>query len=100
MRPFRFGVSMWSGGSRAAWMDNARKVEDLGYSVLSVPDHLADFLAPIPALVAAAHATKDLRIGTMVLNNDLRHPVLVAREAATLDLLSDGRLELGWAPGT
>jgi len=90
---------MWSGGSRAAWMDNARKVEDLGYSVLTVPDHLTDFLAPIPALAAAAHATKDLRIGTMVLNNDLRHPVLVAREAATLDLLSDGRLELGLGAG-
>src|SRR6185295_15689814 len=51
------------------------------------------------ALAAAAHATKDLRVGTMVLNNDLRHPVLVAREAATLDLLSDGRLELGLGAG-
>ena len=99
MRPFRFGVNMWSGGSRAAWTDNARKVESLGYSVLTVPDHLTDFLAPIPALAAAAHATKDLRVGTMVLNNDLRHPVLVAREAATLDLLSDGRLELGLGAG-
>ncbi len=99
MRPFRFGVNMWSGGSRAAWMDSARKVEDLGYSVLTVPDHLTDFLAPIPALAAAAHATTNLRVGTMVLNNDLRHPVLVAREAATLDLLSDGRLELGLGAG-
>ena len=99
MKPFRFGVNMWSGGSRAAWTDNARKVEDLGYAVLTVPDHLTDFLAPIPALVAAAHATKDLRVGTMVLNNDLRHPVLVAREGATLDLLSDGRLELGLGAG-
>ena len=99
MRPFRFGVNMWSGGSRAAWTDNARKAEGLGYSVLTVPDHLSDFLAPIPALAAAAHATKDLRVGTMVLNNDLRHPVLVAREAATLDLLSDGRLELGLGAG-
>jgi probable F420-dependent oxidoreductase len=99
MRPFRFGVNMWSAESRAVWTDKARKVEGLGYSVLTVPDHLSDFLAPIPALAAAAHATKDLRVGTMVLNNDLRHPVLVAREAATLDLLSDGRLELGLGAG-
>ena len=98
-RPFRFGVNTWGAGPRAAWTDNARKVEGLGYSVLTVPDHLSDFLAPIPALAAAAHATKDLRVGTMVLNNDLRHPVLVAREAATLDLLSDGRLELGLGAG-
>ena len=60
------------------------------------PDRLP---GAIPALVAAAHATKDLRVGTMVLNNDFRHPVLVAREAATLDLLSDGRLELGLGAG-
>ena len=99
IRPFRFGVNMWRAESRAAWTDKARKVESLGYSVLTVPDHLTDFLAPIPALAAAAHATKDLRVGTMVLNNDLRHPVLVAREAATLDLLSDGRLELGLGAG-
>jgi len=99
IRPFRFGVNMWRAESRAAWTDKARKVESLGYSVLTVPDHLTDFLAPIPALAAAAHATKDLRVGTMVLNNDFRHPVLVAREAATLDLLSDGRLELGLGAG-
>ena len=99
IRPFRFGVNMWRAASRAAWTDKARKVESLGYSVLTVPDHLTDFLAPIPALAAAAHATKDLRVGTMVLNNDFRHPVLVAREAATLDLLSDGRLELGLGAG-
>lgn len=80
MRPFRFGVNMWSGGPRAEWMDSARKVEGLAYSVLTVPDHLTQFLAPIPALALAACATTHLRIGTMVLNNDLRHPVLVARE--------------------
>ena len=86
-------------GSRADWAAIARKVEDLGYSTLSVPDHLADIFAPIPALVAAADATKRLRVGTNVLNNDFRHPALIAREAATVDLLTDGRLQLGVGAG-
>jgi probable F420-dependent oxidoreductase len=64
-----------------------------------VPDHLADLVAPLPALVSAAEATTRLRVGTHVLNNDLRHPVLVAREAATVDLLTDGRFQLGLGAG-
>jgi probable F420-dependent oxidoreductase len=99
MKPFRFGVNVRSAASRAAWADKARKLEDLGYSALLVPDHLADMFAPMPALVTAAEATTTLRIGTNVLNNDFRHPVLVAREAATVDLLTDGRLELGLGAG-
>jgi probable F420-dependent oxidoreductase len=99
MRPFRFGVNVRDAASRAEWVDKARKVEDLGYSALTVPDHLAAILAPIPAVVSAAEATKRLRVGTNVLNNDLRHPVLVAREAATVDLLTDGRFELGLGAG-
>ncbi|PON15521.1 hypothetical protein C2W62_23345 [Candidatus Entotheonella serta] len=67
-------------------MDKARKLEALGYGVLNVPDHLEDFLAPVPALVSAAEATTHLRIGTNVQNNDFRHPALVAREAAPLSL--------------
>ena len=99
MKPFRFGVNLWHAASRAAWIDKARKLEALGYAVLSVPDHLADFLAPLPALVSAAEATTHLRVGTNVLNNDFRHPVLVAREAATVDLLTEGRLQLGLGAG-
>jgi probable F420-dependent oxidoreductase len=99
MRPFRFGVIVRRAESRAHWADKARRIEDLGYATFLVPDHLAGLLAPMPALIAAAQATKRLRIGTMVLNNDLRHPVLVAREAATVDLLTDGRLELGVGAG-
>lgn len=99
VKPFRFGVNVRSAGTRREWTDKARKVEDLGYAVLAVPDHLVDLLAPMPALLAAAEATTRLRVGTMVLNNDLRHPVLVAREAATVDLLTDGRLELGLGAG-
>ena len=99
MKPFRFGVNALSAGSRAEWAAKARKLEDMGYWMLSVPDHLTEMLAPMPALVAAAAATTRLRVGTNVLNNDLRHPVLVAREAATVDLLTDGRLQLGLGAG-
>jgi probable F420-dependent oxidoreductase len=99
MRPFRFGVNVRTSGSHAEWADKARKVEALGYAVLLMPDHLADLLAPMPGLTAAAAATTRLRVGTAVLNNDFRHPVLVARESATLDVLSDGRFELGLGAG-
>ena len=99
MKPFRFGVNVWGARSGAEWADKARRVEALGYSTLTVPDHLAELFSPMPALIAAAHATTRLRVGTNVLNNDLRHPVLVAREAATVDLLTDGRLQLGLGAG-
>jgi probable F420-dependent oxidoreductase len=100
MRPFRFGVNARSARSRSEWTDKARKIEDLGYQWLGVPDHLTNLIAPMPALVSAADATKRLRIGTNVLNNDLRHPVLVAREAATVDILTDGRFQLGLGAGS
>ena len=99
MKPFRFGINVRDASTRAEWQDKARKVEGLGYSVLLVPDHLAAMLATIPAVMSAADATKSLRVGTNVLNNDLRHPVLLAREAATIDMLTDGRLELGLGAG-
>ncbi len=99
MKPFRFGINARDARSRAEWQDKARKIEALGYSVLLVPDHLAAMLSTIPAVVSAADATASLRIGTNVLNNDLRHPVLLAREAATIDMLTDGRLELGLGAG-
>jgi probable F420-dependent oxidoreductase len=99
MKPFRFGVTVGRAGSRAEWVAKARKIEDLGYGVLTVPDHLTDLFAPLPAILSAAEATKHLRVGTNVLNNDLRHPVVVAREAATVDLLTDGRLQLGLGAG-
>jgi probable F420-dependent oxidoreductase len=99
VKPFHFGVNARLAGSRAEWVDKARRIESLGYSTLTVPDHLADMLAPVPAMVAAAAATTRLRVGSNVLNNDFRHPVLVAREAATVDLLTDGRLQLGIGAG-
>jgi alkanesulfonate monooxygenase SsuD/methylene tetrahydromethanopterin reductase-like flavin-dependent oxidoreductase (luciferase family) len=95
MKPFRFGVSVRHTQSRTEWMEKARKVEALGYATLNVPDHLTGLVAPMPALISAAEATKTLRIGTNVLNNDLRHPVLVAREAATVASGSDTALFAG-----
>lgn len=98
-RPFRFGVQLSNARSAAEWAELARKAEDLGYSTLFVPDHFGDQLAPLPALTAAAGATTSLRLGPLVLDNDYRHPVVLAKEATTLDLLSDGRLELGIGAG-
>lgn len=98
-RPFRFAVQLSSAPSREDWVDKARRAEDLGYSTLFMPDHFGDQFAPVPALMAAADATTTLRIGTLVLDNDYRHPLVLAKEAATLDLLSGGRLELGVGAG-
>lgn len=99
-RKFRFGVMSPRGESAKQYRENARKCEALGYSTLFVPDHFVDHpLAPIPAMAMVAEATTTLRVGVLVLGNDYKHPVVLAREAATLDLLSDGRLELGLGAG-
>lgn len=98
-RKFRFGVQASAAPDGEAWRRLARKAEDLGYSTLFVPDHFGEQLAPVPALMAAADATTELRVGGLVLDNDYRHPVLLAKEMATVDLLSGGRLELGLGAG-
>lgn len=100
-RKFRFAAQLSKAPEATArsWADQARKAEDLGYSTLLIPDHFGDQLAPVPALMAAADATSTLRVGTLVFDNDYRHPVVLAKEAATLDLLSGGRLELGLGAG-
>ncbi len=98
-QPFRFSVTAGGITNVTEFLDLARKTEDLGYSTLTIPDHLDGQLAPIPALTAAAMHTTSLRILTLVLANDYRHPVMTAKEAATLDLVSDGRLELGLGAG-
>src|SRR4051812_16510145 len=98
-RPFRFGVVAASAGSANEWLAKARRIESLGYSTLLIPDTLGPTLSPFPALTAAAVATQSLRVGTFVLANDYRNPVLVARESAALDFLSNGRFELGIGAG-
>ncbi len=99
-RPFRFGVITPKCGSGRELTEQARKAEALGYSSLFVPDHFVDHeLAPTVALAHVAAVTDTLRVGPLVLGNDYKHPVVLAREMATLDLLSGGRLELGIGAG-
>jgi len=80
-------------------MELARRVECMGYSTLSMPDHFGAQFAPVPAMGAAAAATTTLRIASLVFDNDYRHPVVLAKEMATLDVLSGGRTELGLGAG-
>src|ERR1700733_1556749 len=100
-RKFRFAAQLSKApdGSARSWAAQARKAEDLGYSALLMPDHFGDQLAPVPALAAVAAATTTLRLGSLVFCNDYRHPFVLAKEAATLDVLSDGRLELSLGAG-
>lgn len=98
-KPFRFGVQTSKVASRAEWVSLARAVEAHGYSVLTMPDHFSDQLAPVPALMCAADATERLRVGALVWDNDYKHPVVLGKELATMDLLSEGRLELGLGAG-
>jgi probable F420-dependent oxidoreductase len=97
--PFRFGIQLHDAPDRKAWLDTVKQVEDLGYSTVFLPDHFGEQLAPVPALMAAADATTTLRIGALVFDNDYKHPVVLAKEAATMDVLSEGRLELGIGAG-
>src|SRR5215208_5170650 len=94
--PFRFGAGFIHVTSREEWIAYAQKVESLGYSTLYTGDHPSSGdLAPLMAFLVAAEATTSLRFATQALNNDLRHPAMLAHEALTFDLLTKGRLELG-----
>jgi probable F420-dependent oxidoreductase len=98
---FRFAaqLSRSPDGTARGWADQARRAEDLGYAALLMPDHFGDQLAPVPALAAVAAATSTLRLGSLVFGNDYRHPIVLAKEAATLDVLSEGRFELSLGAG-
>ena len=96
---FRFGVVAAGARSGDEWIATARRVEELGYDTMVIPDNLRYTLSPLPAVAMAAAATRSLRVGTYVLANDLRHPVTLAKDIATLDLLSGGRFELGIGAG-
>ena len=98
-RPFRFGIQAANAASRSEWVSLAQRAEANGYDVLTMPDHFTEQLAPIPALMTVADATTTLRIGALVWDNDYKHPVVLAKELATMDLLSEGRLEVGMGAG-
>jgi probable F420-dependent oxidoreductase len=99
VRPFRFGVQTSSAPDGKAWRARARQVQDLGYATLGVPDHFGAQWGPFVALTVAAEATSTLRVGALVFANDYRHPGILAKELATLDLVSEGRVELGIGAG-
>jgi probable F420-dependent oxidoreductase len=99
VHPFRFAVHAQRAGSAAEWAALARRAEELGYDALYMPDHLGSQFGPLAALGVAAAVTRTLRIGSNVFANDFRHPLILAREAATLDVLSDGRFDFGLGAG-
>lgn len=99
MRPFRFLADVSAIADAAHLAAAAHRAEAAGYHVLVLGDHLLEQLAPIPAMAAIAAVTERVRIGTFVLNNDLRHPAVLAQDLATLDLLSGGRLDIGIGAG-
>jgi probable F420-dependent oxidoreductase len=99
MLPFRFGVYSAVAQTMSAWRNQARMAEDLGYSTLYVSDHLDAQFGPLVATTVAAEATSTLHVGSFVLNNDFRHPVVLAKEIATLGLAAEGRVEVGLGAG-
>jgi probable F420-dependent oxidoreductase len=99
-RRFRFGVQSGGASSTREWREKVRRAEGLGYSTLLMPDHFIDTpFAPMVGVAIAAEVTETLRIGTLVLGNDYKHPAVVAKEFATLDVLSGGRVEAGIGAG-
>lgn len=98
-RRFRFGIQLSLPLEGLSWAQSAQKAEALGYSTLMMPDHFGDQLAPIPALMAAADATTELNVGALVFDNDYKHPLVMAKEIASIDLLSEGRVEFGLGSG-
>jgi probable F420-dependent oxidoreductase len=99
MRPFRFGLNSSIAPTMADWRDRARMAEGLGYSALYVTDHFDAQFAPLVAMTVAAEATTALNVGTLVLNNGLRNPVVLAKEMASLGLAAEGRVEVGLGAG-
>jgi probable F420-dependent oxidoreductase len=98
-RRFRFAVQIDRASDRSSYLELVRKAEDLGYDTLVLEDHFDENFAPIPAMLAAASATSSLRVSTHVFCNDYKHPLVLAKEIATLDVLTDGRVEFGLGAG-
>jgi probable F420-dependent oxidoreductase len=99
-RKIRFATQSGGQPTGAEWLARARRLEDIGYATLSMPDHMVGGAwSNLPALGAAAAVTNRLRLGNLVLDNDFRNPVVLAREFATLDVISNGRVEIGVGAG-
>lgn len=99
MRPFRFLADVRARTDRAGFADRVRHAEDAGYHGVAVPDHLMEQLSPVAAMAAVAALSSTLRISAFVLNNDLRHPAVLAHDLASIDALSDGRLDVAIGAG-
>ena len=99
MKPFRFLAEARAVATGRELAETARRAEAIGIDTLVIPDHLIEQLAPIPAMATIAAATERLRIAGFVLNNDLRHPAVLAQDLATLDVLSEGRLDVAIGAG-
>ena len=98
-RPFRFGIQASNAPSRAEWVSLAQRAEGNGFSCLTMPDHFGDQLAPVPAMTTAFDVTTALRVCALVFDNDYKHPAVLAKELATMDVLSEGRVEIGLGAG-
>jgi len=99
-RKIRFATQSGGQTTGAEWLARAKRLEDIGYATLSMPDHMVGGAwSNLPALGAAAAVTSRLRLGNLVLDNDFRNPVVLAREFATLDVISNGRVEIGVGAG-
>src|SRR3546814_20475228 len=90
-RRFRFGIQLATATSGADWAAQARKAEDLGYSTLFLPDHFGDQLTPVPALMAAAAPTPELKVGALVSTTESKHPVVLPQALATTAAITGGR---------
>jgi probable F420-dependent oxidoreductase len=99
VRPLRFLASITEPVGRRAFSEAVRRAEAIGIDTLVFADHLLEQAAPVPAMATVAALSDTLRIGSFVLNNDLRHPAVLAHDLATLDLLSDGRLDVAIGAG-
>src|SRR5688500_3485730 len=99
-RPMRFATQAGGAPSGQEWIDRAKRLEALGYDTLAMPDHMiGGAWAAMPALAVAATVTQKLRVGTLVIDNDFRNPTVLARECAAVDVLTNGRFELGIGAG-
>ncbi len=99
MHPFRFGIQLSNRPTAGEWREAAKRAEGLGYSTLFLPDHFGESWSPTVPLTVAAEATTTLNVGALVYDNDYRHPLVLARDVAAMDVMAPGRIEFGLGAG-